>query len=201
MLPPLHAGFRDRREPSETRLGANPSLDHADRPRAQGGDGIDSEPRGKCNGRKGAYGSALRAGVRAHGQEEHLKIKLSPLTGFPGEAGDEAMHAAGHRADEARDFGPFAFEPQLREALPLELMAEERADARAREPNAALLPWLCVEHEDIGQKIAQMGGIDIGADRRGPFPSQPVPMRKKQPRRCQSHFVPPFRWPVSFTFR
>ena len=41
-------------------------------------------------------------------------------------------------------------EPQLGKALALELMAEERANARAREPDAPLLPGLRVEHEHIG---------------------------------------------------
>jgi hypothetical protein len=89
------------------------------------------------------------------------------------------MHAARHRTDEAGDLGTLAFKPQLGKALALELTAEELADPRSREPYAPFLPRLRIEHEDIGKKIAEMGGIDIAPRGGGPFAAQPVPMGKE----------------------
>ena len=62
--------------------------------------------------------------------------------------------------------------------MALQLLAEKRADTAPASLNAAFLPRLRIEHEHVGQEIAQMGRIDVAARRRGPLPAQPVPMGK-----------------------
>src|SRR5580704_5453617 len=96
------------------------------------------------------------------------------------------MHAPGHRADEAGDLGALALEPEIGQVMALQLPAEKCADAAARKPDASFLPRLCIEHEHVGQEVAQMGRIDVAARRRGALPAQPVPMIEEPSCRRQS---------------
>ena len=120
------------------------------------------------------------------GRRSSSNVELAPLSRLAGEARDEAMHAPGHRADEAGDLGALALEPEIGQVMALQLPAEKRADAAARKPDASFLPRLCIEHEHVGQEVAQMGRIDVAARRRGALPAQPVPMIEEPSCRRQS---------------
>src|SRR6202008_1833231 len=69
--------------------------------------------------------------------------------------------------------------PRLGTARAFKLSPEGHAERLSPEPYAPFLPRLRIEHEDIGKKIAEMGGIDIASRGGGPFAAQPVPMGKE----------------------
>jgi hypothetical protein len=66
----------------------------------------------------------LRAHAGSQRQQQQFRVELAPLRGFPGDAGDEAVHASGHRADQASNLGPLGLDPKIRQALALELSAK-----------------------------------------------------------------------------
>ena len=129
--------------------------------------------------RREQSGQAQRhVGAVVEGQQQQFQM-CQALGGGCGDAGNDSQQVFRHGRDDVLDVAPAIGFEQLREALTLEVAAEQGGEPRAGHTKRKTVGLIAGQHEDVAQQFSYRVGLNSAAVRCTGISPLFVPIREE----------------------
>ena len=122
-----------------------------------------AQPIGRLHRREHAQRADARLAAVGKREEQQFELEFVAVRRFADQAGHRAGLLLRQRREQGIDPAAAFLAPEIGKAPAFHLAAEQRANARAGEPEAQRADEIGGQHEGVGERLPDCGGVDIAA--------------------------------------